>query len=72
MLGKKCSVHLVGCVLLIIGGLNWGLVGLFDKDVVKLLLGSWPTAVKLVYILVGVSAVLALFESSCKPCKDAK
>ena len=58
-------------ILLIIGGLNWGLVGLggfLEKNlnVVNLLLGSWPTVEWIVYILVGVAAIWVIF--SCKSC----
>ena len=44
-------------VLLIVGGLNWGLVGLFDFDVVAALLGQGTMAARVVYILVGLSAI---------------
>lgn len=47
--------------LIIIGGLNWGLVGLFDYNLVDALFGSasssWFT--RIIYILVGVSAICA-------------
>lgn len=49
-------------VLTIIGGLNWGLVGLggfmgTNLNLVNLLLGSWPEVEWIVYILVGLSAL---------------
>ena len=44
-------------VLVIIGGVNWGLFGALELDLVALILGAIPTLQKLVYILVGVSAV---------------
>lgn len=44
--------------LIIVGGLNWGLVGAFNFDLVAFLLSSIPVLQKLVYILVGVSAVV--------------
>lgn len=48
--------------LLIIGGLNWGLFGLFKKDVFGLLGMSMNSGVaKVVYILVGLAAVYRLF-----------
>ena len=43
-------------ILLVIGGLNWGLVGLFDLNLVSALLGQSALA-SLVYILVGLSAL---------------
>lgn len=50
-------VSMVAMLLLVIGGLNWGLVGLLNFNLVWTLLGAWPMLVSLVYILVGVSAV---------------
>ena len=43
--------------LMVIGALNWGLVGLFGFNLVEMLLGSWPSLVMLVYVLVGLSAL---------------
>jgi uncharacterized protein len=70
---KKCGVHFVGWLLLIIGGLNWGLVGLGyffngDWNVVALLFGTWPIVEAIIYILVGIAAVAMLFERNCKSC----
>ena len=65
----KCGLHCISAVLLVIGGLNWGAIGIFGVDVVDSLLGGWPWLVSLVYILVGVSAVLFLIEKHCKKCK---
>ena len=52
--------------LLVIGGLNWGLVGLGgffggNWNVVNLIFGTWPSVEWIVYILVGLSAALLLF-----------
>lgn len=57
---QKLAWHeLVAVVLIIVGGLNWGLVGAFDFNLVSAILGVGMIA-KIVYILVGVSAVYAL------------
>lgn len=53
--------------LLIIGGLNWGLVGLgafmgSNWNLVNFLFGQWPSLEWLVYILVGLAAVWILFK----------
>jgi hypothetical protein len=69
MMLKGCSVHKIAWVLVIIGALNWGLVGLFDWNLVEAVLGNWDWAVTAVYILVGVSAILSLTCHSCKMCK---
>jgi len=57
-------------MLLWVGGLNWGLIGLFDYNLVERLLGSWPGLVMLVYILVGLSALYIMFthKDDCRNC----
>ena len=64
-----CRVHCVGWWLVLIGGINWGLVGLLGLNLVETLFGGWPWLVKLVYILVGLSAVAMLLEKKCVKCK---
>jgi uncharacterized protein len=49
-------LHIITSVLVIIGGLNWGLV-VFDFNLVSFLFGSVPVLEKTVYALVGLSAV---------------
>jgi uncharacterized protein len=44
-------------ILLIVGGLNWGLVGLFDFDLVATLFGQGSMVSRAVYILVGLAAL---------------
>ena len=51
----------IAMVLLIVGGLNWGLVGLFDIDVVARILGVMSTASRSVYILVGLAALYSIY-----------
>jgi uncharacterized membrane protein YuzA (DUF378 family) len=53
-------VNTVTLVLLIVGGLNWGLVGLFDFDLVAALFGEMSVLGRLVYVLVGVSGLWQL------------
>ena len=52
----------VANILVIVGALNWGLVGLLDFNVVNMVLGSMAGLEKIVYILVGLSGVLALTQ----------
>ena len=47
----------VALVLLIIGGVNWGLIGLFNVDLVAAIFGTMTFWSRLIYIIVGVSAV---------------
>ncbi len=51
----------VAYVLVIIGALNWGLVGLFGIDLVARLLGPMTMAARIVYVLIGVSGLYLLF-----------
>lgn len=54
------AINLITLLLVIVGGLNWGLVGLFDFDLVAAIFGQGSALARLVYILVGVSAVWQL------------
>ena len=55
-------------VLVLVGALNWGLIGFFGFNLVNALLGSMPTAEKVAYDLVGLAAVAMLFKGRCKMC----
>lgn len=69
------QLHMVTYLLVFVGALNWGLVGLFDFNLVSTLLGSYPMLERLVYILVGLSAVYdmaMLHKWYCKVCGDKK
>ena len=46
-------------ILVLIGALNWGLIGVFDFDLVAKLFGEMTFLTKLVYDLVGISAVVS-------------
>lgn len=54
------SLDWVSLLLMIIGGLNWGLVGAFDVDLVAMLLGNGTVPARVVYILVGLAALYGL------------
>jgi uncharacterized protein len=65
-------------VLIILGALNWGLVGLGalmgnqNWNVVALLFNNWPQAVNVVYIAIGVSGAWVLFDWYTKTSKKKK
>jgi uncharacterized protein len=68
-------LHMIAFILLVIGGLNWGLVGLggfagADWNVVNMILGSWPQVEWIVYVLVGISALwlLVTHRRDCRTC----
>ena len=52
-------------VLTIIGGINWGLVGLFSFDLVAYLFGAMSILSRIVYTLVAISAITVAFAPSC-------
>ncbi len=64
------GLHMAAYLLLWVGGLNWGLVGLFNYNLVNMVFGSMPGAEKLVYVLVGVATVyvVATHMGDCKVC----
>lgn len=52
----------IAMILLIIGGLNWGLIGIFGFDLVAGIFGEMSMFSRLIYSLVGVSAVVVLIS----------
>lgn len=66
MTNKMCGLHKVAWVLLLVGGANWLLVGLLQKDLFGLLgMGMDSVAARAVYVLVGLSAVMMLAMKKC-------
>ncbi len=63
------GLHTVTFILLVVGGLNWGLAAL-GYNVVDMVLGAGSTLATLVYLLVGVSAVVELVshKKDCRSC----
>ena len=53
-------VEIIALILNIIGGINWGLVGLFDYNLVDSLFGEGSVIAKVIYVLVGISALFAI------------
>lgn len=72
----KCTLAKTAWVLVLVGALNWGLVGLghfvgSDLNLVRMILGGWPAVEAIVYLLVGVSAIVSIVGCPCKQCKEA-
>ena len=57
------AVDWIAMALLIIGGVNWGLVGLFGFDLVATLFGDMTPISRLVYVLVGLSALYSIYTT---------
>lgn len=60
-MADKNALDWITLVLVIIGGLNWGLVGAFGFNLVNMLFGSIAILEKIVYILVGLSAIYVIY-----------
>ena len=56
------NLELIAIILLVIGGINWGLVGAFNYNVVTSLLGDGSTMTRVVYALVGLCALYEAFK----------
>lgn len=53
------TIQIIALFFTIIGGINWGLIGLFDFNLVSLIFGGQDSVLtKLIYIIVGISAIL--------------
>ena len=61
---KMNALDWIAMVLLIVGGVNWGLVGLFNFDLVAALFGTQTAVSRVVYTLVGLSALYSIYTSS--------
>jgi len=57
MMNKLSTLDWVALVLVVIGGLNWGLVGVMDLDLVSTVFGDMTVLSRIVYGLVGLSAI---------------
>lgn len=63
-------MHKITFMLLVIGGLNWLLVGVTGWDVGQLFGGQMAMISRIIYILVGLSALYEIFshKANCKAC----
>lgn len=50
--------------LLIIGGLNWAMIGLFDVNIVATLFGPDSPATRVVYVVVGLAALYSIYTTA--------
>lgn len=71
---KHCGPSKIALFLIIIGALNWGLVGFSrffgqELNIVNILLDRWPMIEAGVYALVGIAGIVAMFHCRCKQCQ---
>jgi uncharacterized protein len=50
-------INTIAYILVIVGGINWGLVGLLNLDLVAAIFGEMTNATRVVYCLVGLAAI---------------
>lgn len=60
---RKDTLYWLTIILVVVGALNWGLVGLFDLDLVALIFGAMSMLSRIVYVLVGLAGVYLLVIS---------
>ena len=58
------TMDIIAAILLVVGGINWGLVGLFDANLVAGLFGEMSSLSRVVYALVGLAA---LYQAASLP-----
>ncbi len=56
-MSKLSMIDWIALVLVIVGALNWGLIGFFEFNLVEAIFGDMTTVIKIVYDLVGIAAV---------------
>ncbi len=57
---KMGTIGWISMILLVVGGLNWGLVGAFGFDLVAAIFGAMSLVARIVYVLVGIAAAYGL------------
>ncbi|MFH0952440.1 MAG: DUF378 domain-containing protein [Patescibacteria group bacterium] len=57
---KGNALNWIAVILVVVGGLNWGLVGIFDFDLVASIFGEGSALARIVYTLVGLAAIVTL------------
>lgn len=64
---KISPIDKFSIIMVILGGINWGTIGLFELNFINFLLNSIPLFEKIIYILVGLSSLNVLvFLFKCK------
>ncbi len=68
------KLHSIAFILLVIGGLNWLLVGIFGWDISRWLGGMTAVLPRIIYVLVGLSALYEIFthKENCKNCSASQ
>ena len=64
------ALHTIAFILVVVGAINWGLIGIGGWDVVNMILGKWSSVERIVHVLVGISGVLLVVshKKDCRAC----
>ncbi len=65
-MNKMTPLGTVAFILVVVGALNWGLVGIFNFNLVSFLLGDMSTLARIVYALVGLSGLYMIVTAAKK------
>ena len=57
----KNALDIIAMILVLIGGINWGLVGAFGLNLVSAIFGAASIVGSIIYMLVGISAIYGIF-----------
>lgn len=60
---KFNAIDLTALILIIVGGINWGLVGAFDFNLVDAIFGQGSALARIVYVVVGLAALYAVLTA---------
>ncbi len=68
---KFCFIDWIALILVIIGGLNWGLIGLFNFNLVALIFGETTILTRIIYIVVGLASIYTIYflAKKAKSCR---
>lgn len=55
-------IKYIFCILVLVGALNWGLIGIFNFNLVSAIFGDGTWLTRIIYILVGVGAIIVAFS----------
>ncbi len=64
MMKKLGAIDWIAYVLAIVGGLNWGLVGAFNFNLVAAIFGEMSALSRIIYVLVGLSAIYLIYTAT--------
>jgi uncharacterized membrane protein YuzA (DUF378 family) len=72
-----CDYSTAGWWLLVLGGVNWGLVGIGwfmnqDINLLHFALGTWPIVENVAYIVIGIAAGMFVIGCPCQECKACR